>query len=323
MTADSEAGGQPESEEMAGAVLAQVYVARATELARSGSYLAAENILGGLEPKQAEVASVLDLRARMGAQQGRLEEARGLWRRALERDPTNADYAAALGQIAKLERRRTPLFLAPIAIALSILLLGLIAITSLQPEERRVGVEPSPIDIAQIESGQDSLNGRVNALEAILVRHEVAYPAPELLIGVPGVRVRRDGDETVLEFEDALFTHLAELTPDGRKTLTAVASAIESYAGRLSILVIGHTDDLQMRSHSLYPDNIALGMARAAAVITHMRTHSALPFDSFSARSLGDRDTPYPHDAASRALNRTSVIRLLPLPAPSSGRPSP
>ncbi|MEA3401472.1 MAG: hypothetical protein U9R79_09565 [Armatimonadota bacterium] len=87
------------------ALVAQVTVARATELARRGRYERAEQLIDTLSPAQRSAPTALDILARIRAQRGDLLGAASLWHRALEQDPHNEAYRAALGRIGGLQRR--------------------------------------------------------------------------------------------------------------------------------------------------------------------------------------------------------------------------
>lgn len=76
------------------ALTQHIAVSQAADLARLGHYSQAETLLDSLEGK--ETAEILDLKARICAQQGRLSEAQSLWERALALEPGNPDYLAGL-----------------------------------------------------------------------------------------------------------------------------------------------------------------------------------------------------------------------------------
>ncbi len=71
-------------------------VQEAQNLARMGFYAQAELILDEMTKTQGENALILDLRAKIMAQQGRLAEAEKFWLRALSIDPGNPSYRKSL-----------------------------------------------------------------------------------------------------------------------------------------------------------------------------------------------------------------------------------
>ena len=73
-------------------------LARATELARTGSYLEAEALLApnGHVP---DSPRELDLLARIAAHQGRVADARRFWELALQQDPNNREIQQCLDRL--------------------------------------------------------------------------------------------------------------------------------------------------------------------------------------------------------------------------------
>lgn len=82
-----------------GFLLRQLVLAEATDLARAGRYREAERCLEEGIPEPETMPEVLDLRARICAQQGRLGDAERFWTQALQLDPQNEAYAADLRRI--------------------------------------------------------------------------------------------------------------------------------------------------------------------------------------------------------------------------------
>lgn len=83
--------GSPESR-----LLEAVVFARAVLLARTGELDQAEAILLSLVREGDSRTEVLDLLAKVYAQQDEIEEAQAAWLRALEKDPSNLHFLGAL-----------------------------------------------------------------------------------------------------------------------------------------------------------------------------------------------------------------------------------
>lgn len=97
---------------------AEAAIALAAKQARLGRYAEAERLLGRIAPVRGADTAVLDLKARILAQQGRYVEAERCWMEALTREPGNPHFRHALDVIA---RRRRPLsWLRPVAVLLLI-----------------------------------------------------------------------------------------------------------------------------------------------------------------------------------------------------------
>lgn len=74
-------------------------LATAANLARRGQYAEAETLLASLPTDGPMAAPILDLKARVFAQQGRYVEAEACWIEAIRQSPGNPAYQAALARI--------------------------------------------------------------------------------------------------------------------------------------------------------------------------------------------------------------------------------
>ncbi len=83
-----------------------VTLAWAAVLARKGRLKQAEALLQPLAQKPQATANVLDLLAKVYAQQTRIEEARSLWLRAVQLYPDNTHFYRALIRCANLLKHR-------------------------------------------------------------------------------------------------------------------------------------------------------------------------------------------------------------------------
>lgn len=98
-------------------MLRQVTLSQAAHLARAGHYASAEELLNGLQATGQPDAAVLDMLARIRAQQGLLSEAESLWRKVQQLAPSHIGAAAALKRLRDM--RRHPVWLQP-AMALTV-----------------------------------------------------------------------------------------------------------------------------------------------------------------------------------------------------------
>lgn len=268
-------------------LLQQLVLSRAAALARAGHYDAAEQLLSELNRSGTTVAA-LDLLARIRAQQGRLAEAERLWTQAIQFDPSNDTYAAALRRIAQMQRRPAWLpVLAGLVLGAALVILGLRLVRGRGPE-RAMNPPVTPEDISHAPPG-----------------------VPKLNIQLAGVQAKVEGNEVVLTFTSGLFLQRAGLTAGARELLGRLAKQLEPMGNRVSIRIVGHTDDAPPPPGFRYPDNTALGLARAVAVAEHLRESSTLPRTVFLLQSLGEEAPPYPNDSReNRARNRTVVLRV-------------
>jgi type VI secretion system protein ImpK len=280
-------------------LLVQIMLARATDLARAGRYSEAENLLSEVSGKGEVTPAVLDLSARIRAQQGRLLEAEALWRQASQLDPANEAYRAGLHRIVRMQRR--PIWIATLLPWLvGLIVVGAISIAGFAVRSY----------VSELRASLKSEVARVAAAQEA-IRAQLQGEPPNVNLKIPGASLRVERNDCVIIFDSGLFARGAELKPDAKTTLTELGRQLEPYVGRLALRVIGHTDDLPMPAEREFRDNIALGMARAVAVVDHLRATTRLPSSMFTMISPGEHLTPYANDTPeNRERNRTVVIRL-------------
>jgi type VI secretion system protein ImpK len=324
----SAVGGEDENHP-AQTVLMWLAISQASELARAGRYSEADQLLSEIKTGDTS-AAVLDLRARIHAQQGKLSEAEALWTRAIHLDPANLDYGAALQRISRMQTRRLAA-LRPLLSTLAALLcvVGVVsavylierrrarefraalvqrpvAPTTAPPERHADAVAAAAAQAGQAEQAERT-EARVSASPATL--------APALDIDVPGVRSSTDGDATVLMFDAGLFARGIELRPEGKAVLSALGKQLAPYAGRVAVNVVGHTSSLPVTKGRTFRDNGALGMQRAVTVVDYLRGAASLPPQMFSASSAGESRLPQTNPQTERqtedaAFQQTVVLRV-------------
>jgi flagellar motor protein MotB len=114
-----------------------------------------------------------------------------------------------------------------------------------------------------------------------------------------------------VQFNEGLFRSAANLTPEAEETLSILAQQIKPHASQITVLVIGCTDASPVPEGWVFPDNVALGMARAVAVVDFLRGREGFPPTMFMVQSGGAEGAPYPNDTEDEMLrNRTAVIRI-------------
>ena len=79
---------------------------RAGSLARQGNFPEAENLLRTASDADSRRIEVLDLLAKVYAQQGKIDQAQALWLQALQRYPSNTRFLSALRLCASCKQSR-------------------------------------------------------------------------------------------------------------------------------------------------------------------------------------------------------------------------
>lgn len=270
-------------------LLRQVLHSRASEMAREGRYGEAWSLMNDATELFGQSSFSLDLLARMEAQRGNFLEAERLWKQALEMEPSNEIYLAALRRISAL-RRTVWARIAPavaIAVIIAIAIVGT-AIGVMSYAKKQVASVP---------------------LRAAPAADTVA--APILNIDLHDVSMKTQENQTVITFNQGLFSRNIRLTPEAKPVLTRLAQQLEPHAGRILIRVVGFSDSVPMPARGRYVDNATLAMGRALRVVEYMRRTSRLPAEMFSLEGHGETSAPYPNDSSENRLrNRTVVMRV-------------
>jgi type VI secretion system protein ImpK len=277
-------------------LLSCTFHGKATRLARAGRYAEAITLLDGLQASERETSKVFDLLARIYAQQGKFEEASAYWKQALKQDPGNMTFTAGLRRIEQIQSR--PLW------AGAILTLGAVLVAVFIIWFMGLAIRN------QIDSLHKSfLDNAAKVVRAAKKEIQISKMAVE----VPGVKVRTKGNSLIVHFDEGLFLSMAYLKPEAKTKLSALGRQLKPHASQISVKVIGCTDNKPVPDGWIFRDNIALGMARAIAVIDYLRGKKELPATIFTVQTGGDSYTPYPNDTPENMLrNRTVIIRICP-----------
>jgi len=314
-------------------VLARLALAQAARLARRGAYDAAEALLG--EPVVAASGSrldVLDLKARIRAQQGRWAEAEALWREALTLDPGNAQARAALARLGGPARgwHHLAAVAARSLVAVAVLLL-LWTVVAQRREIRRLATAPSGVttpaaaadaavsvprsETPPTASPADVPTTAPPAEVPVATARDVALldSLEALLAPLSGVEVVRLERELEVRFREGLFSEGLAFRPGARDHLTGLARTLASLGARTQARIVGHTDALPLRAGAPYSSNLALGFARATHVAAMLLEAGALDAGHTAVQSAADGSPPYEAGGPVGAQrNRTVTLRLAP-----------
>ena len=275
----------------------RMILAKATDLARRGRYAAAEKILRQNSGDGAAHPQVLDLLARIRAQQGRFAEAQAFWKEAARLKPEETAYRDYLRRIAEIQKRpawqtglRGPVLRLGCVFGMAALLIGIVFYGKF------VNLTASP----------KSKNSPSHAsIPSKTQPPQVTMPP------IPGVAVDRYAERMIFTFPDGLFIHGARLKPEAATGLNTLARWLWTSCGRVLIRIEGHTDDLPVPPGRPFRDNGSLGMQRAAVVAEQLRSAAPLPPAMFVLTSVGESQALYPNDSMPNRLRNRSVVILL------------
>lgn len=127
-------------------------LARAAILSRERELKQAEILLLPLASKAQSQTATLDLLARIYAQQGRIEEARALWLRALHKEPSNAHFLRAVSQCENLQHLGHRRFFLSRIIGLKIFVAAGVVVSAIVCLSRKAYLTARELGVAGIET---------------------------------------------------------------------------------------------------------------------------------------------------------------------------
>ncbi|MER7892129.1 hypothetical protein ABTX15_20150 [Micromonospora sp. NPDC094482] len=293
---------------------------RAAAAARRGELDAAAEVLIALPSDE---PAVLDLLARIRAQQGRWRDADDCWARVQAIDPDHAGAAEGrrvlAGILAGKRRPRPVVQPAPLAVAgglltVAALAAGTIAVANddvrrpAQSSAAPSAVTPSPsggVDaegrrteelarrLAQIEAERAASAQRLTARLDVISRR----------LTMPGVIVKRRASAVEVYFREGLFSRDARLTTDGAALLADVGRRLRDLD--VPITVVGHSVPVP---GGLSSGGSGTALSRARVTARELAEAGDLPLTAFTLRSADQSDGPFKE----AARNRTASLVLTP-----------
>ena len=287
----------------------QLALSRAAESARRGDLDQAAAALGTLDDAGPEV---LDLLARIAAQQKRWAEADQYWSQVQEIEPDDPAAAAGRETVAAIlagRRRARPVLpiVGAVAGVVVVAVLGVFAV-QLGSDDRPVaaGVASPSVDT----SAQERADRLARQLAAIEAQRRAAAAALASQLGVieakvagPGLIVQRQPGAVRILFEQGLFSQGAELTPAGQDALVVLGKRLAGL--HVAITVTGHSVVVPGSSSS---GGSGTALLRARIATQQLSRASGLPLTAFALQSGDQRVAPF----RTAAQNRTVSLVLTP-----------
>ncbi|GAA4233541.1 hypothetical protein GCM10022254_36210 [Actinomadura meridiana] len=265
----------------------EVTIAQARELARAGRYAEAEQLL-----QEEHGPAALDLKARVYAQQGRLNEADRCWAEVAAHSPGHPGATAGRHRIAKiLAKAASP---RRFLITRTVLRLGIAAAIVL-----------AFVMLVDVWQDRDTPPPPPKAVPS---RSTPTNPLATLNLETRGVHVERRTGELAVTFDHELFRRDANLTAQGRALLEDLGERLRPYGDQLTVAVLGHTDRKAVHPGGGYASNAELGLLRATVVREVLRSSARIPTSHFSISTLAALLPP--HSGKADARNRTVSLRI-------------
>ena len=311
---DGEAAVSPPPPDAATSAVRELVLAQARELARAGRYTEAEDVLDASWPDGGQDVAVLDLKARIHAQQGRLDEADRCWAEVADLAPGHRAAAEGRRRIAVIRERAakggftgrvlTARFVLQAAAAV-VALLAFVMLADLWTDDgpRSAPTAATPPAAAPPAAAPSAAAPPPPATSGGAVLDRIR-------LDMPGVRVERRPGELAVTFDRGLFREGAVLSRQGRALLTRLGERLKPHAGQVAVGVIGHTDRSAVRPGGEFASNVELGTVRATVVRELLSSTAGIPTARFTVSTLAGMMPPHPDRDGGDARNRTVSLRI-------------
>lgn len=281
-------------------VARRLAVARAADAARAGRLDAAARLLDDLGDAAGDVA-VLDLRARVHAQNGDLAAADRCWARVLAAAPEYEPAHIGRAVIARIDQGRTPIRprLRPHPVIAGVVAVAVVTaaygwfLAETRSDVRAVSVAPESRTPAPQRQSDAPITDDVDRdLDAIAAA-----------ASVPGATAARRADRVEVVLDAGAFESGTEITTAAADLLTEIGA--RTAALPVSATVVGHTVAVAGGPQT---GGSTVGWQRAAVAAAYLAAGSGRPFTAFTLACADQRDAPHPEPAR----NRTVTVQLRP-----------
>ncbi|HEY0472691.1 MAG TPA: hypothetical protein VGD34_13525 [Kribbella sp.] len=300
------------------ALAEEVVVSRAASAARRGDLDQAAALLTELG---AETPAVLNLLARVRAQQGQWEEADRCWARVQELHPADAEAAAGRKSVAKIVARKRPgrpiiqpLRVAVVAGTAAVAVIAGAVVWLDDGGPRAPAAEPSPSTAVSSPVGgadprlqeqtrrADELQRQLAQLDAqrkaAAAQLAARLEAISRQVALPGVIVQRRPDSVRVLFRDGAFARDAELTAASDELLTRLGARLANLDA--TITVVGHSVAVPGGPAS---GGSRMALARARVGAQRLADGGKLPLTTFALESADQRQGPFREAARNRTVS--------------------
>lgn len=300
------------TEEMDGSAIVD-----AAHAARHGDYATARTILDDLGGSESPDPTVLDLLARVYAQQGNLADAEICWRRSAQFGGDRAAADAGRHRIEELRKGVRPQRNISRALVIGafagvvVVGAGVLGAVLTRPSAPQPAADPAAQrTIISLSQQVDQLRNQPDAVSA--QRSRMLDQLTTALAG-PLMTISRAGDQIHIRFKVPIFGEATKTSQGGGAALTDLGARLRPFGKAVTVTITGHTEALRVAADSGFASNDALGLARALTAATQLAASSGQPLSAFDLATAGTTNPPYSNATPQgSALNHTITVDVRP-----------
>ena len=293
-------------------IIFDYYFSLSAIAASKGKFNLASNYLSELLQSNGDSILIFDLQAKIAAQQGKFKEAEFLWKKCLKTEPDNPKYLAAISRLNKLQGlkvNRFTLLLKLSYLLLFILLLFFIFYLSSNYKKEKIERENN---FAQLINMHEVMAKRIDSIMSPKQTiNDVISEINNKAKSIEEIAAHENGEELMITFNEGLFATGINIKSHQFETLQKVSKVLSPFAGKITLNIIGSSDDIPITNNERFQNNEELSLFRAKAVFDIINKNSKIPVEDLMIGSLSSLNSVYPNDTPeNRFKNRTVIINI-------------
>ncbi len=291
-------------------IIFDYYFALSSIAASKCNYMQASDYISELlRTTEKESVLILDLQAKIAAQQGKFREAEFIWKKCLKSEPDNPAYIAALNRINKITSSKSvqnyyllQLFKITTIVLLIFVLLFFYFYERVDRKQQLAFI---------VGQNEEMLSKVENIINLNTPNNELLLNISDKMKTINGITVDSKNNEIIILFNEGLFSRGDNIKSDYRITLDHISQTLSPYSGQIIVKIIGSTDNTPISFSKTFKTNDDLSIYRAEVVFGIIYEFSRIPREDMMIGSLSELNTWFPNDTPeNRMKNRTVIIKI-------------
>jgi flagellar motor protein MotB len=288
------------------------YYALSTEAACRGDYSLATTYISDLIKSSGEIPVLIDLQAKIYAQQGKLKDAESLWKKCIMADPDSDAYVRALNQVRKLQKSMVykNLYIYRLIAAIIIIFLLSFFIVNLLINRSETITKIGALQKQQ-EYLLEKLDSTIN-IENTSIPGDLLDQIMKKVALISGITVLGKNNGLYITFKDGLFSSGTAIKNNLKPDMTELSRVFEKYSDKIIIMIFGSTDDVPLKNDSRYKNNSELSEARALSAYKYINENSRIPNENILIGKVSEESVPFSNYRSEEKIkNRTVLIKVI------------
>jgi len=290
-------------------IIFDYYFSLSSIAASKGKYSLAGDYLSELLKSDEESVIVLDLQAKIAAQQGKFREAEFLWKKCLKAEPDNPEFIAALNRINKIVSSKSGrfyyLFKLLNVITIVFLIIVLLFFFFYERIDRKQQLDFIVSQNEAMISKVEKIADHKGDFDKLMVK------ISDRMRTIDGITVDSNKNEITLFFNEGLFIRGDNIKSNQMITLNNISQILSPFAGRIIVKIIGSTDNTPISLSNTFRTNDDLSIYRAKAVFEWIYKFSRIQREDLIIDSLNKLNSKFTNDTPeNRMKNRTVIIKI-------------